>query len=172
MGGVDTHLECCLDIVLPQLLQLIDLCGRYLPCTQLTLFAGLLDQPGQKATIGYQWLPLLLIPVHVLERVLGGARLAAEQYNHRIRFGGYEPKHKDIAHSTRITLEYGLAKGTVGVQGHLTMLGTHQMIDDVRTRCAAASIAEPLLAVVAHNYCGRIVYATIFAGMSWQLFHI
>ena len=48
------------------------------------------------------------------------------------------------------------------------VFGAHQMVDNVRARCVAATIAEPAFADVAHDHTARIVDATVLAGMGRQ----
>ena len=55
-------LELGLGVVLPQLLQLIDLLRRDLASTQLLLFRGNLDEPGQELPVLDQRRPLRWIP--------------------------------------------------------------------------------------------------------------
>lgn len=45
------------------------------------------------------------------------------------------------------------------------------MIDNVRARSVASSVAEPLLAHIAHDHARRIVDCTVLAREHWQLLH-
>lgn len=45
------------------------------------------------------------------------------------------------------------------------------MVDNVRARSVASSVAEPLLAHIAHDHARRIVDCTVLAREHWQLLH-
>ncbi|TNN42705.1 hypothetical protein EYF80_047098 [Liparis tanakae] len=65
---------------LPQLLQLVDLLGGDLTRPQLLLLGRDLHQPGQKAAVLDQRLPLRAVPVDVLQATLAGAGLPARRH--------------------------------------------------------------------------------------------
>lgn len=48
------------------------------------------------------------------------------------------------------------------------VFGSHQVVDDVRAGGVASSVAEPLLAHVAHHHTGRVVDRTVLARKHWQ----
>lgn len=48
------------------------------------------------------------------------------------------------------------------------MFGTDKMVDDMRPRCVATTITEPLVADIAHNSRGRIMDSTVPARPLWQ----
>lgn len=58
------------------------------------------------------------------------------------------------------------------MQCDLFAFGAHQMIDDVAGRRVAASVAEPLLVLIAHEHRGRVVYATVGARMRRQVDYV
>ena len=103
------------------------------------------------------------VPVHVLQAGGIGARVAAEEYHHRLGFGRDEPQEKHVLASTVVALEDGVAQWTVGVQAHLLVLRPNQMVDDVRAARAAAPIAKPLAARrhVAAHHARRVVHPAI-----------
>lgn len=51
----------------------------------------------------------------------------------------------------------------------LLVFSSYQMIDNVRSRCVAPSIAEPLPAHIAHNNTRSFMYSTVFASMLGQV---
>ena len=108
-------------------------------------------------------LPLVLLPIHVLETVLRGTRLATEKHHDGIGFSRDESENKDIFNPAGVTLEDGLSEGSIFVQGDLLVLGAHQMIHDVGSGGVAAAVAKPPLADVALNHAVGIVNAAIFA---------
>ena len=63
---------------LPELLQLVDLLGSDLACTELLLLRGDLHQPGQEAAVLDEGLPLGAVPVDVLQAALAGTWLPAD----------------------------------------------------------------------------------------------
>lgn len=65
---------------LPELLQLVYLLGGDLTGPELLLLRWDLHQPGQKAAVLDQWLPLRAVPVDVLQATLAGTGLPAWRY--------------------------------------------------------------------------------------------
>mmetsp|Transcript_18544 Transcript_18544/g.43512 ORF Transcript_18544/g.43512 Transcript_18544/m.43512 type:complete len:278 (+) Transcript_18544:2345-3178(+) len=116
-------LESGAGILLPQLLQLVDLRGRNLACASLLLLRWHLHKPGEEAFVGIdQRQPLRQVPVHILETVGVQARLAAEQNHHRLRLGRNETKEKGVATTTVVALKNGLAQRTIGVKRNFLVL--------------------------------------------------
>ena len=72
---------------LPQLLQLVDLLGGDLACTELLLLRGDLHQPGQEAAVLDEGLPLGAVPVDVLQAALAGTWLSVDRAGSRDRQG-------------------------------------------------------------------------------------
>lgn len=68
---------------LPEFLQLVDLLGRDLTGSKLLLFWRDLHQPGQKASVLDQRLPLRAVPVDVLQAALAGTGLP--EWRHKIQ---------------------------------------------------------------------------------------
>ena len=90
-----------------------------------------LDQPGEKLPVSDEWPPAFLLPVHVLQAVLGRARLPAKQHHHAVCLRWDEPKHEDISRSAAVAFKDSLPKWAVLVQGHLLVLGPNQMVHNV-----------------------------------------
>ena len=125
---------------------------------------------------------MLLFPVHVLEAVLRRTRLPAQKNHHAVSLGGDEAQHEHVPHATAVALEDSLAQRTVLVQGHLLVLGPHQMVHNVRPGRVSSRVAEPTLADVAVNLGrgesdekkleiyqgGRVVDATVGTGGAWH----
>ena len=108
-----------------------------------------LDQPGEELPVSDEGPPALLLPVHVLQAVLGGARLPAKQHHHTVSLRRDEPKHKDIPRAAAVALENSLPERSILVQGDLLVFGPHQVVHDVRPGRVASRVAEPALADVA-----------------------
>lgn len=49
------------------------------------------------------------------------------------------------------------------------MFGSYEMIDDVGSGSVASSVAEPLLAYIAHDHTRWIMNGTVLTGKYWQL---
>ena len=64
-------------------------------------------------------LPLIRFPVHVLERVLGRARLPAEQHHDGVGLGRNEAEDEDVLDAAAVAVQDGFAQKAVFVQGHL-----------------------------------------------------
>ena len=165
-------LELGLGHVFPHLLELIDLLRSHLPGAILLLLAGHLDQPGEKRAVLDQRLPLVRLPVEVLERALRSARLSTQQHHHRVRLCRYEAQQEHVPASAVVALQNGLAQRPVLVQRHLLALGSNQMVDNVRARGQATAVAEPFLGRVAHEHTGRVVNATVGAGVLRHVDHL
>jgi hypothetical protein len=103
------------------------------------------------------------LPVHVLQAVLGGSGLPAEQHHHAVRLGGDETKHEHVSDPTAIALQHSLPQGTIIMQGHLLVLGPDKVVDYVAARCVPPAVTEPPLANFAVDESGRVVYATTVA---------
>jgi hypothetical protein len=167
----------------------------YLTSSQLFLLRWNLDQPGQEAPILNQWKPLCRVPVHIFQAGRAGTWLAemqrnmsmqyvnrptvlrwhhcsfdqyipTQQHNNRLGFGRYETKKKHIARTAVVALQDGFAERTIGMQTDLLVLGTHEMVDDVRAGCVATTIAKPLSTrwVVASNHRCRTMDSTVSIG--------
>lgn len=67
---------------LPELLQFVDLLGGDLACPELLLLRWNLHQPGQKAPVLDQRLPLGAVPVNVLQTALTGTWLPKHTNTH------------------------------------------------------------------------------------------
>ena len=127
--------------------------------------------------------PAFLFPVHVLQAVLGRARLPAEQHHHAVCLRWDEPKHEDISRPAAVAFEDGFPEWAILVQGHLLVLRPHQMVHNVRPGRVSSRVAEPTLADVAVNLArgesedekklkiyqgGRVVDATVGTGGAWH----
>ena len=108
-----------------------------------------LDKPGEKLPVSDERPPALLLPVHVLQAVLGRTRLPAKQHHHAVRLRWDEPKYKHVSRPAAVALENGLSEWTILVQGHLLVLGPDQVVHDVRPGRVSSRVAEPTLADVA-----------------------
>lgn len=64
---------------LPEFLQLVDLLGSDLASPQLFLLGGDFHQPGQKAAVLDERLPLRAVPIDVLQTALAGTWLSVLQ---------------------------------------------------------------------------------------------
>ena len=94
--GLLQVLELGVDVLLPEVLQLVDLSGGDLPGSQLLGVPRDLDQPADQLAVRDERLPGLLVPVHVLQAVLGGAGLPAQHHHHAVRLGGDEAGDEDV----------------------------------------------------------------------------
>jgi len=84
-----------------------------------------------------------------------------EQDNNRITFGRNEAKHKHVLAATVVALGCGLAEGALGMQDDFLVLGTNEVIDDVRGRGIATRVAEPFGADETLYDGGRVVNPTV-----------
>jgi hypothetical protein len=87
--------------------------------------------------------------------------LATQQDDNRISLGRNKSQDKHVPHTTRVAFENGLTERTIFVEGNFLVLGSHQMIHDVRARGVSSAIAEPFLANVAHHHAAGVVDAAV-----------
>jgi hypothetical protein len=85
----------------------------------------------------------------------------AEQNDDSVALGGNEPEDEDVLGAARVALGRSLAEGRVGVQGDLFVLGTDEVVDDVRAGRGTARVAEPLVADQALDDAGWVVNAAV-----------
>ena len=78
-----------------------------------------LDEPRKEGSVVDKRLPLTLVPVHVLQRGLGGARLSAQQNYNTVSFSWDKSEQEDVPTPTVVALQDGLTKGPVHMEGYL-----------------------------------------------------
>lgn len=91
--------------------------------------------------------------------------MPTEKHNDRITLCRDEAEHKDVLATAVIALGNGLAQRTLCVQDNLLMLGSDEMVDNMRGRSIAARVAEPLRADETFHDRGGGVYATVTVRM-------
>ena len=62
---------------------------------------------------------------------MGGARLATEQDDDRVRLGGNETQQKHVATSAVVAFKDRFSQWTIFVQRDFLVLGAYEMVDDV-----------------------------------------
>lgn len=82
MLNFSASLERCKSLYLPELLEFVNLLGRDLTGPQLLLLGRDLHQPGQKAAVLDERLPLRAVPINVLQTALTRARLPNHTNTH------------------------------------------------------------------------------------------
>lgn len=70
---------------------------------------------------------------HVSSRctIVASPNAPAKEYDDGITLGGDEPEQEDILRAARVALWRRLAQGALGVQRHLLVLGSHEVVDNV-----------------------------------------
>ena len=85
----------------------------------------------------------------------------AEQNDDGVALGGNESEDEDVLGATRVAFGRGFAKGRVGVQGDLLVLGADEVVHDVRAGRGPARVAEPLVADQTLDDAGWVVDAAV-----------
>mmetsp|Transcript_100099 Transcript_100099/g.215926 ORF Transcript_100099/g.215926 Transcript_100099/m.215926 type:complete len:332 (-) Transcript_100099:17-1012(-) len=148
-------------ILLPELLQLVDLRGGDVPGPHLLLRVRDLDQPREEASVLDEGLPLSQVPVRVLQRIVGQAHAAKQNYD-RVALGRDEAKKEDVALAAVIALQADLPQGAVLVQLHLLLLPSHQVEDDATAgQAGQPAVAEPLVVPSALHDASRVMDAAV-----------
>lgn len=88
----------------------------------------------------------------------------AEQDHYCVAFGWDESKNEDILRSTRVTFGRRFSQRTLSMQSDFAMLGSHEMVDDVRPRSRSSRVAEPFLADEALYDASGVVNSTVAVG--------
>ena len=145
-AGAANILEVGVRVVLPHLLELVDLVEADLARAQLLLLGRHLDEPRQEGSVVDDGRPLRRVPDDVLRRGHGSTRLAAEQDDDRVALGRDETEHENVLAAAVVALGRRLAERRFGVEHNLAVLRAHEVVDDVRGRRRAAGVAEPLVA--------------------------
>lgn len=139
-------LKICVRVVLPHLLELVDLVEADLARAQLLLLGRHLDEPREEGPVVDDGRPLRSVP----DDVLGGghrrAWLTTEEDDDRVALGRDEAEHENVLAAAVVALGRRLAEGRFGVKHDLAVLSPNEVVDNVRSRCRAAGVAEPLVA--------------------------
>mmetsp|Transcript_60216 Transcript_60216/g.191291 ORF Transcript_60216/g.191291 Transcript_60216/m.191291 type:complete len:534 (-) Transcript_60216:584-2185(-) len=91
---------------LPHVLELGDVPALNSPrCAQHLLLLRLLDEPMEEGAVVDEGLPLVHVPVHLLEAVRGEAGLAAEEHHHALGLGRDEAEEEDVLTPAVVALE-------------------------------------------------------------------
>ena len=78
-------------------------------------------------------------------RYLGAMEhVPAEQNDDGVALSGDKAKHEHVFAAAVVTFWRGFAQGAFGVQNDFLVFSAHEMVDDMRGRCIASGVAEPL----------------------------
>ena len=68
----------------------------------------------------------------------------AEQNDDGVALRGDKAKHENVFAAAIVTFWRGFSQGALSVQNDFLVFSAHEMVDDMRGRCIASGIAEPL----------------------------
>eukprot|EP00760_Papus_ankaliazontas_P009432 PhM_4_TR14077/c6_g2_i1/m.60765 len=161
----DEVVERAVGVRFPHVFQFVDLTLRHLADARRLALLRDLHEPRQYLPVFDQWQPRRGVPLRVAELIAVQTWLSAEQHHHRVGFTRDEPQHKNIFAPAHKALEDCVTQGPVGVEGDFLVLAADQVLDNMRPRRAAATVAEPLLAVrrVATHNCFWVVEPAVRA---------
>ena len=87
--------------------------------------------------------------------------MSTEQHHDTVRLGGDEPEDEDVPGAAAVALQHGLPQGPVLVEGHLLVLGPHQVVHDVAPAGVAPPVTEPSLGGVTLDQGGGVADTTV-----------